>query len=335
MKVLMVTNCRPSEGRPGAGAFIEQQVLGLSKEGVDASWAYADRLRLGYRAYLGIGATVMKAAELCRADLVHCLYGGVMAYQVVTARSNVPVVVSFCGSDLLGENFRELGRWAASRIGVVCSKIAARRADGVIVKSRNLGLALPANLNQGRLAVIPNGVDLDKFRPMDQKQCRRSLGWGDEIEVLFPRNEGSPVKRVWLAEQALELLRRKGMRVNLRRLSNVPHAEVPIWLNGSDCLLLTSLHEGSPNIVKEALACNTPVVSVPVGDVAERLSGIDGCELVSDEPESVASGLIKVLTKGGRARGGRERVSALAIEVVSRRIIRFYSEVLKDRAALA
>jgi teichuronic acid biosynthesis glycosyltransferase TuaC len=107
----------------------------------------------------------------------------------------------------------------------------------------------------------------------------------------------------------------------------VPHEEVPVWLNASDVVLLTSLHEGSPNIVKEALACNIPVVSVDVGDVRERIQGIEGCYLVDPEPGDLAAKL-QMVHAGSRRVVSRIKIQELSLERVALQLKKFYSEVL-------
>src|SRR5205823_3231175 len=144
-----------------------------------------------------------------------------------------------------------------------------------------------------KIRIIPNGIDLERFKPLDQNTCRNRLGWrADRFNVLFPTNSGGdPRKRPELARAAAEAAERSGFNVEMHDLRGVPHGQVPIWLNASDAVLLTSLHEGSPNIIKEALACNVPVVSVDVGDVRERIQGIDGCYIAYADASDLASKL--------------------------------------------
>ncbi len=126
---------------------------------------------------------------------------------------------------------------------------------------------------------------------MQQSEARAKLGLPADLPiVLFGGRPEMPVKRFALAQRAVALLARQD--VKLLTASNVPHSEMPLYLNAADVLLLTSRHEGSPTIVKEALACNLPVVSTDVGDVRERIASIDGCSVCdNDEPETIAFAL--------------------------------------------
>jgi glycosyltransferase involved in cell wall biosynthesis len=294
---------------------------------VEVDVLLSDRAREGVRAYWRLGRMI-RARAGTSPDLIHVMYGGVMADEVTRLVRNLPVVVSFCGSDLLGERLPGLIRKLMVAYGVRASRRAARRAAGVVVKSRNLRDALPRGLDAGRIRIIPNGIDMNRFKPMDLQECRQRLGWRpDRFHVLFPANTGAPLKRLWLARAALAAAEREGLAFELHLLQGVPHKEVALWLNASDAVLLTSEHEGSPNVIKEALACNVPVVSVDVGDVAERIEGIEGCYLAAADQASLAAKLHCVRRRSARV-DGRSRMDALSLENVTRRLVTFYQEVL-------
>jgi glycosyltransferase involved in cell wall biosynthesis len=116
-----------------------------------------------------------------------------------------------------------------------------------------------------------------------------------------------------------------GLSTKIHQLKSVPHAEVPIWMNGSDVLLLTSLHEGSPNVVKEALACNLPVVSVDVGDVRERIHGIEGCYVAMPNPNDLASKLALV-HRGDRRVASRVKMQELSLEGIALQLKKVYGD---------
>jgi len=328
LRILAVTNCYPTVERPAQGTFIEQQIKSLRHAGLTVEVLTVDRANLGYSAYRGLGRRVQAEAAKYDVDLIHVMYGGVMAQAVLKAPRNFPVVISFCGSDLLGENLPGMLRKLAVAYGVRCSRFAARNADGVIVKSKNLQEALLSTLDASDMRVIPNGVDLNRFKPMEAIDCRQKLGWNsDRFHVLFPANSGSPCKRFWLSEAAVKVATRLGVPVQLHRLQGVKHEDVPVWLNASDCLILSSEHEGSPNIVKEALACNRPVISVDVGDVAERIAGICGCYLSEPTAEALGESLDKAY-RAPQALESRCRMKDLSLESVATDVISFYRHVI-------
>lgn len=331
MRVLVVTNMWPTDRVPHSGGHVRQLVQGLAEIGVEIEVFFFDRLLNGRSVYWNAGPKVRGKLESCACDLVHVAYGGVMAACVTNSVRHRPVVVSLCGSDLYGENFSGAVQKVSSMCGIFASRRAARRAAGVIVKSKRLLAALPLDVDRRKVRVMPNGVDLRCFRPLDRDTCRSRLGWQpDAFHVLFPTNMSDPVKRPELAQAAVEDLKSDGIPAQLHRLAGVVHRDVPVWLNAADAVLITSAHEGSPNIVKEALACNRPVVSVDVGDVAERIAGVQGCYLAAAEPQVLADRLSRVY-RGPGAVQGRAAVEALALERVSFGLLRFYQDAI-DRS---
>lgn len=335
MKILAITNMYPTPERPGSGVFVEQQVKSLQARGMDVRLMFVDRRSEGPSTYYRIPRMLRREMIEFVPDLIHVMYGGVMAEQVTKQRGLPPTVVTFHGSDLLGENLSGFARKVISHYGVYCSRKAARRANGVIVVARHLLKALGRGIEPAKVQVIPCGIDLARFTPMDQKGCRERLGWPDnEFHVLFATSAGDPVKRPELARAAVDLVSRRCGSVKFHVLSGTANSEVPYWLNAADVLLLTSKHEGSPTIVKEALACGLPVVSVPVGDVPERIAGVNGCHLAEPEPEHLAGKLQLVCERRQRLDCG-EKLREISRETIAMRLEEFYREVARESVAQA
>jgi glycosyltransferase involved in cell wall biosynthesis len=133
-----------------------------------------------------------------------------------------------------------------------------------------------------------------------------------------------------LAEAAVTSLRGLGVSTEMHYLQGIRNEEVPIWLNASNVLLVTSFHEGSPTIVKEALACDLPVVSVDVGDVRERIKDIDGCYIASDDEVDLAAKLLLVHRGAGKIKG-REKLGDVSLGTIARRLEVIYTDVVSDR----
>jgi glycosyltransferase involved in cell wall biosynthesis len=203
--------------------------------------------------------------------------------------------------------------------------MVARRADGVIVVSPAFKKLLPERGCQ----VIPSGLDLELFRPASRSEARQELGLDPDAHLVFFGGDPTVArKRVGLAESAVEMLRGSFPDVQMIKPHNIPHEQMPLYMNACDALVLTSLHEGSPNVVKEALACNLPVVSVDVGDVRQRIGKIDGCVVcANDEAPTIAGGLAAVL-KSGRRIHGRETVADLDEVQLTQRVIEVYHSAL-------
>jgi teichuronic acid biosynthesis glycosyltransferase TuaC len=283
VRVLAVTNLR--------APFVKKQVDSLRAIHHEVELLYADRTTGGRRVYLTLGRAVRRAVAEIQPDVVHVIYGGVMADIVTRSIKDVPVVVTFCGSDLIGSSGgQRLLKRLSVRYGIAASRRAAVRACAVAVESKGLMDALPKAVDPSRIWIVPDGVDLSLFKPHDQRQCQMQLGWNPSAKhVLFPASRDRPEKRFQLAEAAVAKIQGDGWDVHLHELAGVPHESVPIWLNAADVVVLTSTHEGSPNTIKEALACNIPFVSVDVGDVRERMRGVEGCFLASPSRRGIRS----------------------------------------------
>ena len=334
MKVLAVTNLFPTEAAPASGTFVHEQVESLRALGVDVDVLHIRRAE-GRGAYLRLARTIDEAVERSRPDVVHAMYGGVLAYGAARALrgQSQPLVVSFCGSDLLGGGDGGLGMQARERLGVLASRRSLAHTAGVIVKSAGLERALPASFPRDRVWVIPSGVDLELFVPRDHEEARRELGWAPDLQtVLFASATTRPEKRFDRAQAAFAELERRRPDVELRALDGVARADVPLWLNAADVVLLTSSTEGSPNVIKEALACCTPIVSVDVGDVRERIDGIVGNAVVEPTPDALAAALLTALDAPRDPRA-RERAASVSLERTAEQTRAVYEAVLDGSPA--
>jgi glycosyltransferase involved in cell wall biosynthesis len=298
LRVLVVTNMWPSLDRPAFGSFVEAQVTSLRSAGIGID-VHVIRGDSHPSAYLTSVPAIIRHARDFGADLVHAHYGLAGWSASFVPR---PLVVSFCGDDLLGTpDMAGRPTWK-SRIAVRMSHRAARRADAIICKSENLRQALPSLADRKRAEVIPNGVDLSRFRPGDRQEARARLGLAPDTPfVLFPHStEQRAQKRFDLAAAAVAAAGQQYPGVQLLTVSGVPHQNMPDWYRAADCFLLTSRTEGSPNTVKEALACGLPVVTVDVGDVRRWTERVPGCEIAEPDPASLADAITRVLQRGER-----------------------------------
>ncbi|MEE8571920.1 MAG: glycosyltransferase family 4 protein, partial [Gemmatimonadota bacterium] len=242
-----------------------------------------------------------------------------------------PLVVSFCGSDLLGLEDSGVRCRARNALTRTAGLVAATRARAVTVKSGNLRQALPPFLRR-KARVVPNGVDTDLFVPMPVESCRSRLGWPQESRiVLFDagRGRGRATKNIELAQAAISSLRERQPDVELEVISDTSRDDVVLMLNAADCLLVTSLHEGSPNIVKEAMACNLPVVSVPCGDVEERLEGASVGGVCARDAAGLARGIESALAAGARSNGREELLrQGMTVQSIRDRLLEVYASVV-------
>lgn len=330
MRVLVVTNMIPTAANVRAGTFVEQQIGSLVSRGLEVRTLHLDRKGLGMQVYRDTRARVREEVKAWRPDVIHTMYGGLMGWLVSRAAAGVPIVQAFCGSDLNGDMTGPFSLRARAWLGVMMSRWTLSSVHHVVVKSDLLRDRLPGWLPGDSVSVVPNGVNLDRFRPLDHGACLRALGWsGGKFHVVIATpSADDPNKRVGLARAAVSLLRGRGIDAELHTMMDVRHEDVPTWLNAADAVVMTSVQEGSPNIVKEALACDRPVVSVDVGDVAERIAGVSGCHLVGSEAEAVARGL-EAVSRGAGTVAGRDAVRELTLERVADRLVEIYTQVIR------
>jgi teichuronic acid biosynthesis glycosyltransferase TuaC len=234
-----------------------------------------------------------------RPHLIHAHYGTMTSF-LCAALTSTPLVITFRGSDLNGTpEYSRLRSWFAKLL----SQLSCLRARRIICVSRELRNKLW--WQRGRSVVIPTGVNLKLFRPQSKEQARRLLGWDmKEAVVVFNGKHQPRVKGSNFVEAAVRVAEEMVGHIKLVSLG-VPFELMPACLNAADCLAMTSITEGSPNIVKEALACNLPIVSTDVGDVAERLDCVSHSRVVRRDVvefgKAVAEFLAKKTTSNGRA----------------------------------
>lgn len=298
--------------------FFRQQIEVLEEKGVacdvcvvpggeQVDGAMAEKR--GVKEYLRYLPKVRRYLRNGDYDLIHANYGLTAPYAITQFR--LPVVLTLWGSDVVG-----FDGWI--------TRACAWRCDAITVRSEEMRELL------GRKDpyIVPSGVDLDLFRPIDQKEARKEVGWNIKgTYVLFPYSPDYERKKYSLAKGVVEMTEKEiDRKVNLVTISNISHEMMPYFFNASDAMLLTSRHEGSPNTVKEAMACNIPIVSTDVGDVRERLSDVKQSG-VGESEEELIDELCRVLLGGDRS-NGREYVKDLGWDYIGDCILDIYTEVL-------
>lgn len=322
LRVLMITSEWPTPEHPDAVPFIVQSTEFLRRAGHDVDVFH---FRGGRRPsnYLQAWKELRRRVHRKEYDVLHAQWGqsGLPALP-----SAVPLVVTFRGSDLEGI-VGSGGQY--SRLSLIlrlASQMVARVADEVIVVSERLARYLPRRSYH----VIPSGIDLNLFKPMSMWEARKQLGLPERSRlVLFAADPQNTVKRFWLAQAGLERIHAE-QPIEMIVTKGISHTEMPLYMNACDALLLTSLHEGSPNVVKEALACNLPIVSTDVGDVRMRIAGIEGCAIAGDSHDAIAEALQMVLSRNNRVEG-YSAVAALDEQVLTDKIVGVYQQALSKK----
>jgi glycosyltransferase involved in cell wall biosynthesis len=266
----------PTAAEPWVGCFVRDQEMGLRRIGLDLDVLSFDG-RAGRWAYAAAARALRRRLHRERFDVVHAHYG--LTGAVALPQRRAPVLTTFWGSDTAIPWQRAV------------SWIVARATTPVFVSAdaaRRLGLR--------DVPVVPSAVDLDLFRPIERDEARTALGWSTERRyVLLPGSRSDPMKGSPLFDAAVALARGLVAELEPVSLEGFSREKTSLVMNAADVTLMSSLREGSPVAVKESLACLTPVVSVPVGDVPELLVGLDGCEVAPRDPAALAEAVVRAL----------------------------------------
>lgn len=326
MNILFITTEWATDERPYDAPFIWEYVRALQEAGIHVD-VFHFKGQGNPLNYLRAWITIRKSDLWQKADILHAHWG---QSAILGLFSRKPMVVTFHGSDLHGI-VNQNGKYSIKgKLLVAVSKWLSKKADQVVVVSERMKKLIPEDVQS--IEVIPMGIDTAIFRPLDQAECRYRLGLDPDTRyILFASDPKRREKRYQLALEATNFLNAEqtAQKVELLVVNNQPHYKMPEYLNACDVLLLTSSHEGSPVIIKEALACNLPVVSVDVGDVSERISGIKGCYLCpDDEVETIVKFLKKAIAKNSRV-NGLSSVQSYAWEIVSQQTITIYQKCLE------
>jgi len=326
MKVLVMTAMYPTPANPAFGSFVRTQAESLKRAGVEIEvFVLGGRFRkLIYPK--GIFQLRRRLAG-SSIDLVHAHY----SYVGMIARTQwkVPVVVTFHGDDLLGTVIKDGKKTRSSALIVAAGKSLARHVDAAIVQTSEMA----RKLEQSNVFVIPHEVDFEVFRPTKREQARAALGLAaGKKYLLFAANPQVPVKRFPLAKATGDYLRKRDPSIELLVVSKETQERLALYMSACDALVFPSYQEGSPNVIKQAMACNLPIVATDVGDVREVVGKTKGCYLSKPSVTEFAAGINEILAHRKRT-DGREHIRHLDSAVVSEKVIKVYEQVLGKHEA--
>lgn len=307
MKVLIVCNKYLKDKNfsiQNNWAFIYEQSESLKKIGVDIDIFMTEGK--GIVGYLRNVKSLNHKIRSDNYDLVHAHYG-ICGFIAILQR-RCPVIISFIGSDINLKTHR------------IISKIAMRFSAYNIFVERNLAEKVKAKKN---FSIIPFGVDLNTFYFKDKLECRKKLNLDANANIaLFPSSASRKVKNFALAKKAIE---RVGGIIIVQMGCGYTRKEVNILYNACDFLIMTSLSEGSPQVVKEAMACNCPIVSTDVGDVKNVIENVRGCYLTTFDPNDIADKIRRVITLKNRT-NGRKKIEHLDLNIIAETLMKIYKE---------
>ena len=306
MKILIVANHNKGIFVP----FIIEQVNALKQLGVEVE--YFGVHGKGISGYLSNLSSLKAKIEEYHPDLIHAHYG--LSGLLANLQRRIPVVTTYHGSDIHSKG-RNL---FFSRVSIRLS------AYNIFVTEQ---LLKQAGYHGSKQCALPCGIDTAAIFPIERMEARKILGWNSDSKyVLFAGAFDNVVKNSPLAKAATALIE----GVHLVEMRGFTREQVNLVMNAANCLLMTSHREGSPQVVKEAMVCGTPVVSVDVGDVKEVTVGIDGCFIASYDAHDLAHALEQAFAFQGKT-NGRQRIieRGLSNELVAKQIIDIYNNVMK------
>lgn len=336
MKLLVIASDKGGRFVP----FIEEQIIALQQNGVEiVRYGVTGKGIIGYLRELPALRRVIRAE---RPDIIHAHYG--LCGLLANLQRMAPVVTTYHGSDINKPSIRRF------------SKIAMRlSAHNIFVSARSVAIAFRLSPFAFRLkkrsTLLPCGVNLPRpwsemqnqlVGPLTLNQWVQSVLSKDVKNVLFAGAFDNAVKDPELAKEVIVCYNsamgngqwaiddESKRPINLIELKGYNRDQVNALMYNCDALLMTSKTEGSPQVIKEAMACGCPIVSVDVGDVAERTSGVEGCYVVhTREPNDIAEALLKALAFDGKS-NGREKIIEMGLsnEQVAQRLIAIYESVL-------
>lgn len=320
MRILFISSANPHQG---IDSLILNQANSLIKEGCEI-----DHFLIlgGVKSYLSSIVQIRRKLKKSPVDIIHAHYGLCGLVAVFAGLGYTPVVTSFMGSDLHGGNPKGISGYISIFVNKLSSLVVQLLASAVITKSENLNRYVMA---QYKSSVIPNGINFDIFRPEPKPLSMQQLGLsGSKDYILFLGNTSDNNKNFTLLKQIVFT-----HNTEIIAPYPIPPEKVNTYLNATTVLVLTSLKEGSPNVIKEAMACNCPIVSTDVGDVRWVIGNTEGCYICSYDPADVAA-KIQLALEFAKTKGrtnGRQRILELGLdsESVARRVVEVYKKVIR------
>lgn len=308
MRILIVANHNTGKFT----SFITEQVESIRQLGIEVD--YYGVHGKGIVGYLSNLSSLKAKIREYQPNLIHAHYG--LSGLLANLQRQVPVVTSYHGSDI-----HTSGRT------LFFSKLATKlSAYNIFVSKR---LLEQSGYKGQKKCIISCGINMNTFHPIDCAVARQSLGWDSNgIYIFFGGAFDNKVKNYPLAKAAVAQIE----GAQLMEMRGYTRDEVNLAMNAANCLLMTSHREGGPLVVKEAMACGTPIVAVRVGDVEETMTGVEGCYVTSHDVNEVTSGLRQALSFHGKTEG-RQRIIELGLpmEVVAKNIIDIYKLVLNKK----
>lgn len=313
MRILLVHSGNAVGGDSLRYTFVQEQGRSLEQLGCEVE--YFAVVGKGIRGYLRNVKPLRKKIQEWKPDVVHAHFGLCGMVAVLAARKRVPVVITCHNGETL------------SKSANIISSLAIRRADYTICVAQHIYDKL--YLKPNPYMIQPCGIDIKDLPLVDKALAQKEMNLSpDKINILFGGSFSNARKNAPLAQAAISLLKRND--INLIEMKGFNRQQVAMLLNGCDMLLLPTKSEGSPQVLKEAMACNCPIVATDVADIAYLLQCVTNSYVTSFDPADVAEKIMRVIECGERT-NGRERIAELRLDnpQVAETILNIYKQILK------
>jgi len=317
MKILVITSEWPSKNYPNDVPFLVEHIQSLEKL---VSEIKVVKVKIGsiWKYFQSINK-INRILKINNYNIIHTHWGW---NGLIGCWFSLPHIITFHGSDLnlpVKWSIRNITIQFISQLSSICT------IKNIFVSSK---LKNQAIIKSNKNEIIPIGLNLEKFKPMDKNEARHILNIPlDKKVILFGGNESQPVKRVQFAKKAIKQL---GEEYALLTINYENHENIPLYMNSADALLMTSKSEGSPMMVKEALACNLPVVSTNVGDVKSMIDGLDNCHIIYDESPNNIAKIVEKCISNRTIPNGRGTMINYSIDAIANQVYEVYKSVLGE-----
>jgi len=331
MKVLVVTNMYPTDKMPFYGIFVEEQVKSLRDQGVlvEVFFINGRESRLSYFTSI---SSLIRTLRSNHYDVIHC-HHTYCVYPISIAKRfskrKIPTILTFHEGEV-----HKTDRLKAKNIDFIKRLVFSKKIKTMALKMVAYVIAVQKDLinslaYRGEYTVIPCGVDLELFRPMEREWCRKKLNLPLEGKIVFfPAAPDNANKGIEVLGQTIRCLNRKD--IHLVTAGHIPHDEIPIYMCAADVIVQLSDYEASPMALKEAMAVNVPVVFTDVGDARLTVGKARGCFICERNPQDVADKVEKALRCNGSSEGRRRIIeTGLGLSDIAREVIRVYHDVTK------
>lgn len=316
INALVITNMYPYEKYPCYGMVVKEEVDYLRQRDVKIEVFFINGRENRWN-YLKGMFKLMRLLASQRFDIAHA-HHSYCAYMAIIAglclKIKVPLLLTLHEGEIChnGKVRYKMDLIEKLKYMRFFKNYAINRVNRIITVYEGL-LKTPLKT---AYSIIPCGVNIDLFRPLSQADCRRRLKINENaLVIFFPSDYRRPEKRFDLVKKAYTILKAHyGDSLILLQGGAINYDLMPVYLNASNVMVLSSDYEASPMVIKEAMATNTPIVSVDAGDVKQIIEGVKGCYIARQEPWDIAQKLKYALDFNHRT-VGREKIKELSLSV--------------------